>query len=279
MGKHLAETERRFAFGENWSRFADDLDEERIAEAERSLIEMLHAAQLGGRSFLDVGCGSGLFSLAAARLGAGTIHSFDYDQESVATAISVRERFYPNKTDWTIGIGDITDETFSRELGTFDIVYAWGVLHHTGAMWRGMENTCALVAPNGSLFLAIYNSQGRRSEYWRRIKWLYNTIPHRLRIPFAVLAMLPMELRSVARATLRGRLRSYGRAWIVPRERGMSRWHDLIDWVGGYPFEVATPEEVFRFCRDRGLALTELKTAGGGLGNNQFVFERHNSSR
>jgi 2-polyprenyl-6-hydroxyphenyl methylase/3-demethylubiquinone-9 3-methyltransferase len=54
----------------------------------------------------------------------------------------------------------------------------------------------------------------------------------------------------------------------------MSYWHDLIDWVGGYPFEVAKPEEVFDFCRERGFQLVELATAGGGPGNNQFVFQR-----
>jgi hypothetical protein len=54
----------------------------------------------------------------------------------------------------------------------------------------------------------------------------------------------------------------------------MSRWHDLIDWVGGYPFEVASPEQIFDFCRERGLSLKRLKTCGGGSGCNQFVFEK-----
>jgi 2-polyprenyl-6-hydroxyphenyl methylase/3-demethylubiquinone-9 3-methyltransferase len=52
----------------------------------------------------------------------------------------------------------------------------------------------------------------------------------------------------------------------------MSNWHDLVDWVGGYPFEVAKPEEVFDFCQKRGFVLERLKTVGGGLGNNEFVF-------
>ena len=56
--------------------------------------------------------------------------------------------------------------------------------------------------------------------------------------------------------------------------RGMSRWHDIVDWIGGYPFEVATPDSVFEFCRNRGFTLVHLKTSGGKLGCNEFVFQR-----
>jgi 2-polyprenyl-6-hydroxyphenyl methylase/3-demethylubiquinone-9 3-methyltransferase len=52
----------------------------------------------------------------------------------------------------------------------------------------------------------------------------------------------------------------------------MDRKHDLIDWVGGWPFEVSTPEEVFNFYRRRGFQLEALKTCAGGLGCNEFVF-------
>jgi 2-polyprenyl-6-hydroxyphenyl methylase/3-demethylubiquinone-9 3-methyltransferase len=53
----------------------------------------------------------------------------------------------------------------------------------------------------------------------------------------------------------------------------MDRWHDFLDWVGGYPFEVATPEQVFEFCAARGFELRKLATAGGSHGCNEFVFE------
>ena len=56
--------------------------------------------------------------------------------------------------------------------------------------------------------------------------------------------------------------------------RGMHRWYDLVDWVGGWPFEVARPEEVFRFLRDQGFQLEELRTCGGKLGCNEFLFRR-----
>jgi SAM-dependent methyltransferase len=263
----------RFGFGRNWRRFTDDVDEHRVRIAEQSLQAMLRIASLRGRSFLDVGCGSGLFSLAAARLHAEHVHSFDLDVDSVAATEAIRERFRPH-VPWTVEYGDATDASYCESLGRFDVVYAWGVLHHTGAMWRALENTIARVADHGLLYLAIYNDQGRKSEYWRSVKRLYNRLPSVLRVPYAVAVMLPLELRMVASALVRRDLGSYLRGWSAARERGMSRWHDLLDWVGGYPFEVATPEEVFRFCRERGLELVELTTAGGGLGCNQFVFRR-----
>jgi 2-polyprenyl-6-hydroxyphenyl methylase/3-demethylubiquinone-9 3-methyltransferase len=54
----------------------------------------------------------------------------------------------------------------------------------------------------------------------------------------------------------------------------MSPWRDVVDWVGGLPFEVARPDEVFAYCRDRGFILRTLKTQAGGHGCNEFVLER-----
>jgi 2-polyprenyl-3-methyl-5-hydroxy-6-metoxy-1,4-benzoquinol methylase len=127
----------RFRFGENWWSFLKTLDDDRIAEAERSLTTMLGRASLAGLTFLDVGCGSGLFSLAAMRLGAAKVHSFDFDPVSVACAESLRERFFAGTARWSIERGSATDAAYVASLGAWDVVYSWGVLHHTGAMWNG----------------------------------------------------------------------------------------------------------------------------------------------
>jgi 2-polyprenyl-3-methyl-5-hydroxy-6-metoxy-1,4-benzoquinol methylase len=266
----------RFEFGENWRRFLEVVDEPRIAEAERSLRDMLGLQALAGRTMLDIGCGSGLFSLAALRLGASRVHSFDFDRESVACAFELQRRFAPDtQAEWTIEQGSVLDDAYLRSLGTFDVVYSWGVLHHTGDMWRAIAGATVPVAPGGRLFISIYNDQGAKSRVWRAVKRGYNRAPESMRTPYAVAVMAPREALSAAKLTAQGRPLDYFRYWTrYGRSRGMSRWHDLIDWVGGYPFEVAKPEAVFDFLRARGFSLDRLTTCGGGIGCNQFVFRR-----
>jgi 2-polyprenyl-6-hydroxyphenyl methylase/3-demethylubiquinone-9 3-methyltransferase len=163
----------RFAFGENWQRFLSILDESRIVRAQDSLRRMLDVSDLTGKTFLDIGCGSGLFSLAARRLGA-RVHCFDYDPQSVACAEELRRRYFPLDPDWRIDEGSALDSSYLSGLGSFEVVYSWGVLHHTGAMWQALGNAAGLVAPGGKLFIAIYNDQGKISNRWRAIKRAYN---------------------------------------------------------------------------------------------------------
>jgi 2-polyprenyl-6-hydroxyphenyl methylase/3-demethylubiquinone-9 3-methyltransferase len=277
MSAHAIEIDRgeRFKFGENWSRFLSLLNEERIAEAENSLRKMLDVESLAGKSFLDAGSGSGLFSLAARRLGA-RVHSLDYDPQSVACALELRRRYFPEDEDWRIEEASVLDAPYLQSLGSFDVVYSWGVLHHTGEMWQALDNIHKLVAPGGTLFIAIYNDLGSRSSRWRWIKKTYNGLPGLLRAPFAVLVSAPQEAKEIARSLITLKPAAYVRTWTKydQNNRGMSRWRDIIDWVGGYPYEVAKPEEIFDFYRERGFRLTRLKCGGVGLGCNEFVLVR-----
>lgn len=253
--------EQRFGFGVNWSRFLGTISDERIQGAEEALKDMLQIVNLTDKEFLDIGSGSGLSSLAARRLGA-KVHSFDIDPVSVSCTKELKKRYFPNNPDWIVDQGSVLDTGYLMSLGQFDIVYSWGVLHHTGAMWQALENVWSLVRPGGQLFLAIYNDQRWISSYWRFIKLTYNkNFAFRLLVICFHLPYLYAFRLFYRMLTKR-----------IELDRGMSLWHDMLDWLGGYPFEVARPEEIFHFFFNRGFILTKLKTCGARHGCNEFVF-------
>jgi 2-polyprenyl-6-hydroxyphenyl methylase/3-demethylubiquinone-9 3-methyltransferase len=268
----------RFEFGANWARFLEGLNEERIQNAEASLRAYLGRGSLTGLRFLDIGSGSGLFSLAARRLGA-TVHSFDYDPQSVSCTAELRRRFFPGDANWRVERGSVLDADYLQSLGTFDIVYSWGVLHHTGQMWRALDAAGRLVAPGGQLFIAIYADRGAQTARWKRLKRWYCQLPRPLRPAYAALTVLPLEARSAAKALLRGRPLDYLRQWTgYSANRGMNKWRDIIDWVGGYPYEAAKADELFQFFHDRGFSLDRLR-CDAGLGCHELVFTRPHTPR
>ncbi|MGE0211551.1 MAG: class I SAM-dependent methyltransferase [Parvibaculaceae bacterium] len=261
----------RFEFGANWRRFLSVVDEARIQSATDSLQRALKVSHLKGKRFLDAGAGSGLFSLAARRLGA-SVHSFDYDRQAVLCIQELRRRHYPEDQDWRIDQGSVLDPAFLKNLGTFDIVYSWGVLHHTGQMYGALGNIDRNVAEGGRLFIAIYNDQGMRSRAWTRIKLAYVRSPEFIRWGILGLCSLPLIGRPTLASLARGKFPHF--LFGSPKGRGMSFWTDLVDWVGGYPFEVAKPEEIFEFFHLRGYALEFLKTSAGGHSCNEFIFRK-----
>ena len=253
--------ELRFKFGKNWKNFLSIVNERTIIDAEDSLKNMLKTESLEGKSFLDIGSGSGLFSLAAARLGAN-VHSFDYDVQSYECTKELKKRYLPYNKNWNIEQASVLDIEYLKQVGKFDIVYSWGVLHHTGKMWTALKNILNNTNPNGKMFIAIYNDQSLITIYWKFIKKFYNSKP--ISRPFIIFIhlfypFLPVIiLRFITRR-------------VYPR--GMNAWYDLIDWLGGYPFEVAKPDEIINFYETNGLRLSKLKTVGSRQGCNEYVFD------
>jgi 2-polyprenyl-6-hydroxyphenyl methylase/3-demethylubiquinone-9 3-methyltransferase len=272
VAQHTLEVQlgKRFEFGANWAKFLSVVGEDRILAAEKSLADML-PVPIEGKRFLDIGSGSGLFSLAARRLGAN-VHSFDYDPQSVACTQEMRRRFSPDERYWTVQQGSVLDSNFLSSLGKFDVVYSWGVLHHTGAMWQALENAGNMVAEGGILIVAIYNDQGKISRRWKRLKKAYCEASRPLKFGLAVGTCVVSWWRRWLKDLL---LLHPFRTWReASARRGMSAWYDVVDWVGGYPFEVAKPEEIFRFFRKRGFQLELMRTEGKDLGCNEFVFTK-----
>lgn len=261
--------ELRFGFGENWSRYLKSLTDEGISTAVKSLQDLLGVDNLQAKRFLDVGSGSGLFSLAARILGAEVL-SFDFDQRSVACTRHLRDKFFPDDQGWDVEQGSVLDEVYLISCGRFDVVYAWGVLHHTGNMWRAIANVQGLVEEHGVLVLAIYNDQGISSSAWKMVKQLYNSLPVQTRFLILWPAFARLWGGTLVRGLFKGRPFE---AWGAYGEtRGMSPWHDVVDWVGGYPFEVARRDEIVSYFEKNQFRLRHLNSTGKGHGCNEYVF-------
>lgn len=260
----------RFEFGKNWKAYLNTLTEEKIEVAKQSLIEMLECNDLSGKTFLDVGCGSGLFSLAAMKLGA-FVYSFDFDPNSVKCTELLKEQYYP-QSKWVIEEGSILNKEYIYSLGKFDIVYSWGVLHHTGNLHNALKNVeIAVKEEKGKLFIAIYNDQGKTSARWRKVKKIYNSgfIGKTFIISFFFTYFF---LRGLMADILRFR-NPFKRYKEYKSSRGMSMIYDWYDWLGGLPFEVASPEAIFEYFKKKNCTLTKLKTTPS-LACNQFVFQK-----
>ena len=254
----------RFGFGANWTAYIRDIDDDHISAAIAALAALVGRESLVGVRLLDIGSGSGIHSLAAVRLGAD-VTSFDFDLDSVACTAALRHRYAgEGSSRWHLmGQGSILDTEFVASLGHFDIVYSWGVLHHTGALRRAIAAAASRVEPTGQLVIALYNDQGWISDYWTAVKRCYNAGPLG-RVAMTVGHLPYLASRYLVR-TVTGKRKL---------DRGMSLWHDYIDWLGGYPFDVASPAAVSAWLAPAGFAPQTMHCVGRRQGCNEYVFVR-----
>lgn len=268
------ESSPRYEFGSNWQSFVDRcLSDECVQLAQESLKELLNLQSLRGRTFIDVGCGSGLYSLAAVAMGAELVTSFDSDEQSVRASERVRAFYGISAQHWRICHGSVLDATFLATLYPADVVYCWGVAHHTGDMWRAIDNIICKVKPGGLLELAIYNRVDRPiggSEFWLKVKRIYVKSQRPIRKIMEVCFVVDFVFRQLA--TLRNPFAAIRNYPKLNKGRGMDFWHDVRDWLGGYPYEFASAGEVFNYLHARHrMQLEKLKTVYS-LGCNEFVF-------
>jgi 2-polyprenyl-6-hydroxyphenyl methylase/3-demethylubiquinone-9 3-methyltransferase len=269
----LTDRSSHFDFGKNWASYATLLDQGRIDEAVRGL-ERLCGGRIDGKSFLDVGCGSGLHSLSAAKLGAAKVLGLDLDSDSVNTTRTVMAKHAPSAI-WDAREKSVFDLS-PTELGQFDIVYSWGVLHHTGDMYRAIRCAAAMTKPGGQFVFALYRKT-RSCEFWKVEKrWYAKASPGAQRGARAV-------YRGLFRVALALQGRSY-RRYVdgYQSNRGMNFDHDVHDWLGGWPYESISPSEVDKFMAELGFArvrqllVTEKQTPSGifGSGCDEYVYQK-----
>lgn len=258
VSQNLLELDTHFSFGENWAQYAEKIDQRRIDEAEKSLIRLLGREAVESRSFLDIGCGSGLFSLAAVRLGCRRLVAVDIDPKSVETTRRTLERYAPG-ANWEcrrLSVFDLDPVS----MGTFDVVYSWGVLHHTGAMRKAIAKASTMVAPQGTLTLALY-AKSPFCGLWRVEKRIYSRSPKWVQktIEKAYLGVVSARL-AMKGESLRKRREAYF------QKRGMDMYHDTRDWLGGYPYESISASEAMSYLRELGFAPLRSFIEPGGIG-------------
>lgn len=255
-----------FSFGENWKKYLADMHPGAVDATVGYVQEWL--GDVRGLTLADVGSGSGLMSLVAHELGA-RVASFDVDPASVAATQTLWERA-GRPSDWAVHEGSILDPTFVHGLGTFDVVVAWGVLHHTGRLEEAISAAAGLVAPGGRLWLALYH-RTPNSGRSLRTKRLYNRLPRLAQPAFRGVYAAAKIGKSLIKRRRLPPIREYH------SERGMSWWRDIEDWLGGLPYEVASPGEVLARLRPHGFELVRLQDALGEGGNDLYLWEHRES--
>ncbi|MBS0373476.1 MAG: class I SAM-dependent methyltransferase [Proteobacteria bacterium] len=269
----LLEQRSHFAFGENWASYARGIAADEVEKATEGLSRLI-GGRIDGKTFLDIGSGSGLHSVAALRLGARRVRALDIDPNSVETTRAVLQRFAPPGSEWSVeqkSVFALEDWPDSQ----FDCVYSWGVLHHTGDMYRAIRAAARQVRPGGSFVFALYRKT-LLCGFWKVEKRWYARATQRSQRMASALYVTAVRIGLL----LRGRSFSrYVREYSL-RNRGMEYRHDVHDWLGGWPYESISPRQVNRlmlslgFAEEKSFARSGVTVGFSGSGCDEYRFRR-----
>lgn len=250
------------SFGSNWIQYINLIDENKIDIMVEDLKKWINF-DLSNMSFLDIGCGSGLSSLAFEKLGINDITCFDADEDSVESAKIVNSKF--SKKKWNIFKASVLDKKLIDNIEKKDFVYSWGVLHHTGEMWKAMANASSLVKKNGYFLIAIY-TKGPNYQNHLNYKIRFKNggfLTKKYMIYLNILGQMKSRLM----------LKKNPFKWNRTKRRGMNVYHDILDWLVGLPYEVASPSEVENFCKKLSFKLIKSDITGEAACS-QYLFRK-----
>lgn len=266
--------EQRFEFGENWNNFIrKNFDKERVRVSTRHILEFMGRPNLNGLTVLDIGCGSGLQSIAILDAGAARVDGFDYDANSVKASKFLKAQV-GNPPNWTVEQGSVLDDAFVGALPSYDMVYSWGVLHHTGDVWRAIQNAASRVRQGGLFYIALYSADVQKDpmpEFWLDVKRKYVASGwlRRRMMDWWYVWRFQMNKNPSKLPEFLQRMREY------KKNRGMNIFTDIRDWLGGWPMEFVYDKEAIDFVEKLGFTLERIAT---GEANSEFLFVRNQTS-
>ena len=270
---------KRFRFGNNWENFVDNnLDDKSIKEAISCTKKILDESGINikDKRIIDIGCGSGLFSLVALELGAKFVMSFDFDPDSVnCTNFLLKSRNFDQEKYKCIE-GSILEDSFIKDLGKYDLVYSWGVLHHTGNLFKALKNASSLVNEDGLIFISLYQKT-IFDPFWKIEKKFFSSSSKSIQLFICKAWMLVLRFLY----TIKGK--SFNK--VVSNyfmNRGMNFYNDVYDWLGGYPYEGIDTKECVKYFKNIGFKNKLLKKRSKFFaitsGCNEYIFSKISTS-